>query len=105
VKNLAKPVIGLLALAFAWASSPPAAQAQLEAYNPEATDSPLTVSALFRYLEGATIAVLLHEIGHAMIDVYDLPIVASEEDAADEFATISCSTSCHSFPETGGRWP
>ena len=32
--------------------------------------------------------VLLHEIGHAVIDIGDLPITGKEEDAADQFATL-----------------
>lgn len=32
--------------------------------------------------------VLMHEVGHAVIDEYDLPITGSEEDAADQFATL-----------------
>jgi hypothetical protein len=31
---------------------------------------------------------LFHEIGHAFVDVYDLPITGKEEDAVDEFAAI-----------------
>jgi hypothetical protein len=30
-----------------------------------------------------------HELGHALIDVLQLPIVGREEDAADEFATLA----------------
>ena len=32
--------------------------------------------------------IFLHEVGHAMIDVLDLPIVGQEEDAADQLATL-----------------
>ncbi len=32
--------------------------------------------------------VLLHEIGHALHDLYDLPDIGSEEDAADEVSTL-----------------
>ena len=31
---------------------------------------------------------LLHELAHALIDIYDLPIVVKEEDAADSLATM-----------------
>lgn len=31
---------------------------------------------------------LLHEVGHALVDVLDLPITGSEEDAADQLATV-----------------
>lgn len=32
--------------------------------------------------------IFLREVGHAMIDVLDLPIVGQEEDAADQLATV-----------------
>ena len=31
---------------------------------------------------------LYHEVGHALIDIYDLPVVGMEENAADQIATI-----------------
>lgn len=37
-------------------------------------------------LTGTTLFVLLHEIGHAMTDMFDLPITGREEDAVDQFA-------------------
>lgn len=36
---------------------------------------------------GATIFVTLHELGHALIHVLDLPVAGREEDAADQIAT------------------
>jgi len=36
----------------------------------------------------ATRFVFLHEIGHALIDVYKLPITANEEDAADRCSSF-----------------
>ena len=33
-------------------------------------------------------AVLLHEIGHALVDIYDLPITGLEEDAVDQFSAL-----------------
>ncbi len=32
--------------------------------------------------------VLFHELGHALVDVWDLPVVGREEDAVDAFSTI-----------------
>ncbi len=32
--------------------------------------------------------VFFHELAHALIDIYDLPITGREEDAADQFATV-----------------
>ena len=37
---------------------------------------------------GANLFVLFHEIGHALVDVYDLPITGREEDAVDQLATV-----------------
>jgi hypothetical protein len=36
--------------------------------------------------------VLLHEFGHALIDVYGLPVLGKEEDAADSVATVFLTT-------------
>ena len=36
---------------------------------------------------GALHWVFLHEMGHALIDIYDIPITGKEEDSADQFAT------------------
>lgn len=36
---------------------------------------------------GATFFIFLHELGHTLIDVYDLPITGREEDVADQLAT------------------
>ncbi len=36
----------------------------------------------------ATVFTLFHEMGHAMIDIYDLPITGREEDAVDQLATM-----------------
>ena len=36
---------------------------------------------------GTWFFVLFHELGHALIDLYDLPVLGMQEDAADEFAT------------------
>lgn len=32
--------------------------------------------------------IFFHELGHALIDVYDLPVVGKEEDAVDDFSTL-----------------
>jgi hypothetical protein len=38
-------------------------------------------------LIGQLFLVLLHEAGHAIYDIYEVPILGSQEDAADQFAT------------------
>jgi len=37
---------------------------------------------------GATLFTLYHELGHALIDLWDLPVTGREEDAVDQLATI-----------------
>lgn len=39
-------------------------------------------------LAGATMFTFFHEMGHALIDVYDLPVTGREEDAVDQLATL-----------------
>jgi hypothetical protein len=39
-------------------------------------------------VDGAMEFFFLHELGHALIDVYDIPITGMEEDAVDQLATI-----------------
>jgi hypothetical protein len=39
-------------------------------------------------LLGSTAFVMLHEIGHGMVDLFDLPVTGREEDAVDQFATF-----------------
>jgi hypothetical protein len=38
--------------------------------------------------KGATVSIFLHEVAHALIDGWDLPITGREEDAADQFSTL-----------------
>ncbi len=37
---------------------------------------------------GATAFTFFHELGHALIDIYDLPVTGREEDAVDQLATM-----------------
>lgn len=37
---------------------------------------------------GATLFTFFHELGHALIDLYDLPVTGREEDAVDQLATL-----------------
>lgn len=39
-------------------------------------------------LSGLIVFIFAHEIGHALIDVYDLPVTGREEDAVDQLATM-----------------
>ena len=40
------------------------------------------------YVLGNTVWTLYHELGHALIDLYDLPVLGREEDAADQLAIM-----------------
>lgn len=40
-------------------------------------------------LMGTTLFILMHELGHGLTDVFDLPITGKEEDAVDQFATLA----------------
>lgn len=42
---------------------------------------------------GTTLFVLLHEIGHGMVTLFDLPITGREEDAVDQFALFILANS------------
>jgi hypothetical protein len=37
---------------------------------------------------GAWLSVMFHELGHALIDQYELPVTGKEEDAVDDFSTV-----------------
>lgn len=41
-----------------------------------------------RYVASSVISIFYHELGHALIDLYDLPIYGQEEDAADVFSVF-----------------
>ena len=41
---------------------------------------------LDQFVRGTLRFVLLHELGHGLVDLYDLPVLGREEDAADRFA-------------------
>ena len=39
-------------------------------------------------VEGATMLIFYHELGHALIDIYDLPVTGKEEDAVDQLSAL-----------------
>jgi Putative metallopeptidase len=43
--------------------------------------------SLEQFVQGTLRFVLLHETGHAFVDLYNIPVLGREEDAADRFAT------------------
>ncbi len=44
---------------------------------------------LTKFIAGNITWTLFHELGHGLVSLYDIPILAKEEDAVDNFATIS----------------
>lgn len=54
------------------------------AQEPEQT--PEEEAAIF--LLGNLSFIMFHEIGHALVDLYNLPVLGREEDAVDNFATV-----------------
>lgn len=46
---------------------------------------------LNRKILGAMMFLFLHEVGHALIHILDLPVTGREEDAADQFSTVMLS--------------
>jgi hypothetical protein len=44
-------------------------------------------TTLNQFVTGTLRFVLLHEIGHGFVDLYNIPVLGREEDAADRFAT------------------
>ena len=40
------------------------------------------------YIESNTLAIFYHELGHALIDVLNIPIYGQEEDAADVLSVV-----------------
>lgn len=59
--------------------------ASVEAKNPSAF--PMRVSR-DEFIAGVFAGVMLHEAGHALFDILDVPIFGREEDAADEISTF-----------------
>jgi len=54
-----------------------------------AAENGLPQPDVFERIRGTWLFIFFHELGHALIDYYDIPIAGSEEDAADNFATLS----------------
>lgn len=52
------------------------------------TDKSLTEEEVETVMLGSTLFFLLHEIGHALVDVLNIPITGREEDAVDDLAGL-----------------
>lgn len=48
---------------------------------------------------GFTNGIVLHELGHALITMYDLPVTGKEEDAVDQLAVVLLTTGGHPHDE------
>lgn len=51
-------------------------------------DEELTEDEIGERVIASLVFTLFHELGHAAVDVFDLPITGNEEDAVDRFATL-----------------
>lgn len=49
----------------------------------------LTEDELSLAIGNNTFSIMLHEIGHALVDILELPITGREEDAVDQFSVVS----------------
>lgn len=60
----------------------------IDAYHDLFSGTLRTRTARDEAAQGAIVAMFLHEVGHALIDGWDLPVTGREEDAADQFSTL-----------------
>ena len=56
--------------------------------QPVFAETPANLARLRHMTESLTTFVVMHELGHFLIDALDAPILGREEDAADRFATL-----------------
>jgi len=59
----------------------------LEIFTPEKSTDEQDEEAAGKAI-AAMVFVFYHELGHALIDIYDLPVTGREEDAVDQLATV-----------------
>lgn len=81
MKNTVFALLGSLLAAGAMAFAPMSAQA-VELSQEERAD-------VDEFVLGAATAIMLHEVGHLIINELEIPILAREEDAADTIATLT----------------
>lgn len=58
-------------------------------YNNFAEDEDLSEEETLAKALAGTVFIFFHELGHAFIDVFDIPVAGGQEDAADDFATLN----------------
>jgi hypothetical protein len=56
-------------------------------------------TAIVRFVTGNLLFVVLHELGHGLINEMGLPVLGREEDAADSFATVAMLGMKNEFSE------
>ena len=61
--------------------------------------TPQQIKDSVEFVTGNVLFVLAHETGHALISVFDLPVLGREEDAADSLATIVSLKMANSFAD------
>jgi Putative metallopeptidase len=61
--------------------------------------SPQAKKALVEFVLGNTLFVMAHEMGHALINQMDMPVLGREEDAADSFAVVTALNMHSGFSE------
>lgn len=75
----------MLSLAFVSASVAQTPEQTGHSTPPRAV--PAQAVSLEQFTKGTLRFVMLHEMGHGLVDLYHLPVLGREEDAADRFAT------------------
>ena len=60
----------------------------LSSITKAAVDPEVSEQVLVERIFGTWTFVFFHELGHALIDLYDLPTTGREEDAVDDFSTV-----------------
>ena len=78
----------LLALLAACAVAPEPAPAPVAAPHDRLERIRVPADPLDRFTLASVMHVLYHELGHALIQQFDIPMLAREEDAADNLATL-----------------
>ena len=61
--------------------------------------SPAKKKQLVEFIIGNTLFVLTHELGHGLINEFNMPVLGREEDAADSFAIVTALKMGPSFSE------
>ena len=61
----------------------------IDAIFKEFQNDGLTPEQFGTAVASSTIFIVMHEVGHALVDLLDLPVTGREEDVVDQFATIA----------------